>query len=524
MTIAPEKQPQPLLNANEENAPLLGGVSAVEESPLERLIAQSTLAQAVAASTPFFIDDPQSGPRLNSRAPREPSPAEIYRVSVTTLVAGTFCLLHICLVWSSFFSRAWFETHLTVSVGAGTPFKFTTDQVLQRTTLASLLSLLLEKGQEWPATVLVVTCLISPCLCMILCTSWTCGDYQNGLKPTTSRIVSHTDLLGFNPRLLVEQLLIRVGFLVFFLLAILDIGTSSMVMENSNSQFLLTNRSLGGLVCYVLGTSSALAVVVVLRFASQEPFEASGNRIESTSPRQELVHIGASPDHAFSELRQPLLTMEDVEGMTRLPLGESERRCGVAQWKRLLAYEFGVLSVALWLPASLLPLFRINFDGLVANFMEEKGYEISFYQIPATLLQRGNAAGTPQWITLALGAVLVSLVYIVPLAATSIAVGAWRSPDHSKAAWFYKGILRYLQPCLCGVIFSAALSCAIPAFEPLVDGILDAETAGFCKQFSDMTDVMCLVVEGQPRIGHWFLLAQSISLEVFLLLTLLWKP
>ena len=523
MTIPSESQPLSLLNANEDNTPLLGGVSSVEESPLERLIAQSTLEQAVAASTSFFIEDPQAGHCQDSEFPRGPSPADIYRVSVTTLVAATFCLLHICFVWSSFLSTAWFETHLTVSVEAGTTFNFTTDQVLQQTTLASLLSLLLEKGQEWPATVLVMTCLISPCLCMILCTSWTCGDYQNVLKPRNSRMMPHIDVLGFNPRLLVEQLMIRVGFLVFFLLAILDIGASSIAMENSNSKFLLTNRSLGGLVCYVLGTSSALVVVVVLRFASQEPYKASGNRIEGT-PRQDPSHTVVSPDNGFSQLRQPLLALEDFEGMAHLRLGHPERGCGLAPWKRLLAYESGVLSVALWLPALLLPLFRMNFDGLVANFMEERAYEISFYQIPVVLLQRGNVAGTPQWITLGLGAVFVSLVYIFPLMATSIAVGAWRSPDLSKAAWFYKGILRHLQPCLCGVVFSVALSCAIPAFEPLVDGILDSETAGFCKQFSDITDVMCLVVEGQPRIGHWFLLAQSVSLELFVFLTLLWKP
>jgi hypothetical protein len=525
MTSSPEKQPRSLLVANEEHAPLLGGTSAIEESPLERLISQSTLAQAAAApSTPFFIEDPESFPSRDSRVPGGPSPAHIYRVSITTLIAGTFCLLHICLVWGSFFSYAWFDTHLTVTVGARTPFEFTTDHVLQRTTLASLLSALLGAGEELSAMVLVLTCLIAPCLGMILCTSWTYGDYQEALKPKNRPVLSHIQLVGFSPRIVAEQLLIRIGFLVFFLLAILDIGTSALALENNNSGFLVTNRSLGGLACYVLGATCAMIVVVVLRFASQEPYSIGENRMVDDS--QDLPR--GPPDHVFGELRQPLLVVGGAPGMTRFHLGDSEgshegdRR--LAKWKRLVAYETGVLSVALWLPAVFLPLFRISFDGLVASFMDEKAYEIAFYQIPTTLLQRANTADTTQWIILALGMVFFFLVYVFPLVATSIAVGAWRSPDRSKAAWFYKGVLRLLQPCLCGVVFSAALACAIPAFEPLVGGILDAETAGFCQHFADITDMTCLDVEGQPLIGHWFLLAQGFALELFVSLTLLWKP
>lgn len=515
MTIALEKQQQPLLSDNEENAPLLGGGSAIEESPLERLISQSTLAQAAVASAPFFVEYPESSPCPESEVHRRPSPTDIYRISFTTLIAGTFCLLHIGLVWASFFSNAWFATHLTVTVGSGMPFKISTDLELHRTTLASMISLLLAADQEWPATLVALTCLVFPCLCMILCVSWTYWDYHEALTPPNPRIPSNMEVFGFDPRKVAEQVLIRTGFLAFFLLAILDVGTSSIAVENNNSQFLVTNRSLGGLACNVLGIVCSMAVVVVLRFASQEPYHATGASHHEMPP--------GPPHRAVSELRQPLLAIEDAEEMTQLEVGHSVGGSRLPTWKRIVAYECGVITVGLWLPALFLPLFRVNLGGLVAAFMDETEYEITLCQIPTTLLQRGSAAGTAQWIQLALGAVFLSLVFIVPLVATLTAVQAWRSPEKSKDVWFYKGVLRHLQPCLCGVIFSAALACAIPTFDPLVEGIFDSKTAGFCRQFPDIVDTMCLVVQVQPLMGHWFLLAQTISLEILVSITLLWK-
>jgi len=524
MPSSPDRQSQPLLSADEENAPVLGGSSAVEESPLERLILESSLAQAPGAPASFFLEDPESSPYPASEGvPRGPSAAEIYRTSITTLIAGTFCLLHICLVWSSFFSTVWFETHLTVTVGPGKPSKFTRDQILQSTTLRSLLSSLLSGGQEWPATLLVLTCLISPCLVMIVCSSWTYGDYEAASNPPKPRTISQVDLLGFDPRIFAEQVLIRVGFLVFFLLVIFDLGTSPIVIENNNSEFLVTNRPVGGLICYVLGTSCALVVVVILRFASKKPFRTAVNHGQQRSTdREGLVPVGPS-EHSLSELRRPLLAIEDTEESVRVPIGGSAGEQRLAPWKRFMAYEFGVLSIVLWIPAASLPLFSLKLDGLVAAFIDERLYKISFYQIPLTLLLRAHSGDTATWILLALGGVFMLLVYMLPLVATYIAVVVWRSPIHSKIVWFYKEILRYIQPSLCGCIFSVAVMCAMPAFDSVVGGTLDNETSGFCQKFLDVTGTMCLSVQGQSQIGLWFLLAQGVCLEIFVWMTLLWK-
>ena len=562
MSTPSSKEPRSLLSDQSSSssqgnagAALLGGPpsSDVDQSPLERLIAQSTSEQAAAAaaSTPFFIEDNPELPHYRNNVAREPvppSPAAILRTTIITLAAGTLCFLQICLVWASFLSNAWFDTHLKITVGRSSQqqlqftsemlqnFEFSTDQTLQKTTLASLLSMLLGADQGWPAMILVLTCLISPCLCMVLYPSWTVGDYQEAIQPShrsSRRIAAHADLLGFNPRILGELFLVRICFLAFFLLAILDVGTSSLALENNHSEFLVTNRTRGGVVCYTLGMACALGVVVLLRIASQSAYHPSptmGNTSDVSSPhytRQERPI--APPDQAFQELHRPLLLDDDLEqtesGVS--PGSQPRTSTGVDLqfpfWKRLIVYEMGILTTVLWIPALFLPLFRITFGGLVASFMEEVSFEVPFYQLPSVLLQRGIAARTDRWMLLSLGIVLLSLVYIFPLFATATAVAAWRSPTDSKAVWFYKSILRYLQPCLCGVIFSLSLRLAVPAFEPLGDYLLNTQTSGFCRRFEDVTDTACLIIHGEHSLGQWFLLAQSVSLEIFVILTLTWK-
>mmetsp|Transcript_27029 Transcript_27029/g.77748 ORF Transcript_27029/g.77748 Transcript_27029/m.77748 type:complete len:538 (-) Transcript_27029:60-1673(-) len=529
-----KRQAQPLLS-NETpggSGPLLGGASEIDQSPLERLIMQSTSEQAAAAaaaasSTPFDIQDPESA-IASQEENAGPSPATLHRATIVTLIAGTLCLLTVALVWASFVSSEWFETHLTVTIGRGTRFEYSTDQTLQATNLASFLSMLLGADQQWAATVLVLTCLICPCLSMILCPSWTVDDYQAVKTGRVSRIDSGTQLPESLPRVLAENFLVRIGLLAFFVLAIMDIGTSSLALENNNTDFLVTNRTRGGMVCYTVGVACALAVVVVLRVAAQQPFDEP-NPAEP-APDDSASQPRAPPDYAFQELRRPLLVDEEEfrratirETSSRRPAGAVTNERKLPGWKRIIVYEAGVLAVALWLPILFLPLLNITFDGLVAKFMEGGSLELYFFQLPIALHVRGLAAGTDPWMLLALGVVLLCLVYIFPLMATSVAVGAWRSRDHSKAVWFYKAILVCLQPCLCGSIFAFSLLMGIPALEPLGEYLLDSQTSGFCQSFEDVTSTSCLDIEGNYGLGLWFLLAQSISLEIFVMLTILWK-
>ena len=202
----------------------------------------------------------------------------------------------------------------------------------------------------------------------------------------------------------------------------------------------------------------------------------------------------------------------------------SNDNSGLPYWKRLVVYEFGILASVLWIPALFLPLFQVTLDGILASFAAQVTFEVPFYQLfSVLLLHQSTAAGTDRWARLSLGLVFLLLVYILPLVATASAIAAWRAPDHSKHAWFYTTILRYIQPCLCSVVFSLALLMAVPTLEPLGDYLLDSQTGGFCQRFENVTDSSCLVIHGHHRLGQWFLLGQSMSLEIFVILTILWK-
>jgi hypothetical protein len=195
----------------------------------------------------------------------------------------------------------------------------------------------------------------------------------------------------------------------------------------------------------------------------------------------------------------------------------------VPLWQRIVVYELEILTLVLAIPALFMPLFQIKFDGLVASFMEEASFEVPFYLLPSLLWQRGRAAGTDQWILLVLGIQLLLFVYVVPLLAMILASAAWRSPSNSKVMSLHKSMLRFLQPCLCGPIFALAALLAMPAMKPLGDYLLDSETSGFCHRFESITDTSCLDILGHHRLGLWFLLAQSITLEIYIRIVLAWK-
>jgi len=386
-----------------------------------------------------------------------------------------------------------------------------------------------------------LTCLIFPCLCMILCPSWTISDFQDATntdgRESQNRVQHSAEfLLGFSPRIVAENFLVRISLLAFFMLAILDVGTSSIALENNRTEFMVTNRARGGLVCYTVGMACAMGVVVVLRIASNPIFAQRNNFSTIPSLRfpfeyaDEDRHPRAPPRRAFEGMQRPLLA-DEVDTTENRVMGIEDNHGGALGnssqpdlpfVKKIVVFELSIMTAILWLPALFLPLFQVTFDGLVASFLEEVSFTVAFYQIPMALWQRGIAAETDHWMLIAIGVVLLLTVYIFPLVATAAAIGAWRTPRNSRKAYLCHSLLRFLHPCLCGIIFSLAVLMAIPAFEPLGEYLLDTKTAGFCQRFETITDTSCLTILGSHCIGQWFLLAHSVSLEILVMVTLTW--
>jgi hypothetical protein len=396
------------------------------------------------------------------------------------------------------------------------------------------LSTFLGASQHWSAMTLVITSLILPCLCMILCPAWTVGDHQERRGSTT--LMKPVSI----PRTIVEYTL-RLSLLCFFTLVVLDVGTSSLEIFSNHTTFRITNRTRGGLVCYTLGMSCALGVLVILRLArGKKPSILSErtlyDRRRPRAPPSRAFQLpwritASSPRSQLQQEQQQALLFQDetddilvdhVESLQIEPTGTEESpQEGLSFCKKVLVYEFGVLATVLWVPAVFLPLFQVNFGGLISSFMEEVSFTVKFWELPAVLWQRGITAGTDRWILIALGTVLLSLVYVLPVLATLLTMGVWRCT--STTSLFCRNVLQFIHPCLCGIVFALSLLLAIPAFEPVGDYLLDEETSGLCQKFEDITDETCLTIHGQHGLGQWFLLAQSLTLEMFILLTLTWK-
>jgi len=537
----------PLLATDQHSeTPNLGpAASDLEPSPLERLIQQSTSEQQQlsedSSSPQFFLEQ---GPTSFSIAP--PPPLSLPQTSASmylTLGTASLCFLHAGLVWASFLSSAWFETYLRFTVDwqdENVMFSQTKYQLLRTSTLSSLLSGFLDADLNGAAVALLLTSLILPCISIILTSGWTISDHKERaiLRGNTSTTASSLPIV--RARICFEWML-RLSFAVVFSLSILDVATGSIDLIGNGSDLRIVNRTSNGLVCYTTGMFLSLIVIGVLRWgrtktslsASITSNNSSNDRIESNA-RSSTMH--APPSHAFqlpwtrSMDSEAASTMADqVEPL--LPRDEPDTPQLIRQapnafaslplWKQIVLYEAALGATVLLIPALFLPLFTLDFGGLASEFIEETTITFYFWKFPILLHSAGYLAETKHWMVLTQGSIFLNLVYIIPLKATVLAIGTWRfGPKMSKHCY---RILYILQPCLCSLIFCLSVVVVVNAFHPLAERLLSNKTAGICDKFHLITDDTCLTIDGEPQIGAWFLLAQSLSLEILVVLTMIWR-
>jgi hypothetical protein len=513
----------PLLAEEQSNeVPALGTAQVeLEQSPLERFIQQSTSEQRnTAAPTPFFLEEQYNS---FSTIVTAPSFTQATGSLCLTLVAGSLCLLHSGMVWASFVSSAWFETHLLFTVD----WLGTTDQLLHTTTLASLLSAFLSVDLHWAAVCLLLASLVLPCLSMILSAAWTVMDHRD--RMSLRKDGPNYQRAGF-------EYILRLSLVTFFSLSILDVATCAIELVGNGTDLQIVNRTSGGLVCYTLGMCCALGVIAVLRLAraSDERPTIVVQTVTSSSRRVPPNHAFQLPwrshtdqdtDQALREQQQPLLDTEDTvqeinnENQTESAQSANGYR-GLSFCKRVILYEAGIVSTILIPPAFLLPLFSLDFGGLASDFMTETTFTVRFWEFPIVLRQRGILAETEHWIPVALGTALIALVYVIPILATALSIGVWRL--ESTKSRLCQRILQVIQPCLCGIVFALSVLIAVPAFGPIGETLLNRKTSGVCDKFHLITSDNCLTINGEPGIGLWFLLVQSASLELFVTTTLAW--
>ena len=557
-----------------------------------------------------------------------------------TLLAGIFCILQIGMVFGSYLAVSWFDTHLLVTVELPPVVKTDTDTVIHSTTLASLIQNLLssEPPQHWAATALIIASLVWPCLACVCTTMWTYFDRKEAALIEEEELTaaveaeaeteaaaigmiddssgarrrrgrrhlqyrSHPTLHNTNGwweimsgRNFMEYT-IRLSFLVFFLLIVINVGTSSMEINSHSTRFVVNNRIRGGLASYSLGIFCSLGVFLILRIAKkpttsdvvasqqqqqqqqqftgnsvgflsaappdqafqQLPWNISNNNNNSSSSRNSLNDLLFGTNTAATTLtladeeglQTPLITTtsQDVRGGGRInggqdPLTNDEQRqhhglqsaemvrrtsspshsplSRLPFWKRAVVYEVGAVSLLLWFPALFLPLFHLSYDGIISDFMTQDSLTVKFWEFPAVLWQRCDAAGTELWIMATLGSVLIGSVYVSPVLATILCIATWTIEDRDANAFCHR-VLGIVQPTLCGVVFVLSVYLAVPAFESISEIAIDQGSNGICEKFSIITSDTCLRIYGHRGLGFPFLLAQSLCLEVFVVLTLVWK-
>ena len=534
----------------EAGAPSLGAQPDIEPSPLELMIAQTSSEQAAASSFSLFnlqdVISPifpsttggrrnqqfsfsrPSLPRIQTTSPSTTEDPFPRATSITTIVAGTLSMLQIFLVWGSYLSDSWFDTSIRITLESAPKWRNKPTEIpVESTTLATLLSTLNGAEQHGALMILVLFSLLLPCLCMLLGITWTIGDHVDRVHRRAQAFVA--------PRKIFEQL-IKFSLLLVYVLIILDAGTSSISLSpTKTTKVEILNSMRGGIVSYAVGSACALMAMLVLRGARKElpelTFHATTPDGVAIPPRQAFQlpwmknHSNSSNinpegvedvDDVNEELQRPLLQAEELFG-TEAPSTGSRL---MAYCDRAIVYETGFLAVILWLPSLFFPLLQLNFVGLAADFISSKvQMQVNLFQLPHLLWKRGIAAGSAKWMLFSVGSVLLTFVYVIPLLVTIVCLWTWTSTTN-QGRQRYRVVLQFCQPALSGTVFVCALLIAVPALQPVSEYLINSNTGGICTQFKQFVDEDCLALTGTVELGTWFLLAQSILLELFVRLTL----
>ena len=600
----------PLMAEAEGNeVPNLGGTDLESEeyqSPLERLIAQSTSEQrgdSFAVPTQWDDRDNNNDLMMNTSNTtcqqtqimylQSPilAPPSTPKPSLVTFAACTCCLLQMGFIWASFLSSSWLDTRLFLSVSLPSiQVKTDNSQLLHSTTLGSLLGNLLGAGRHWAAMALVLTSLVLPCLCAVSGAIWVVEDRKEQYKIIQAVTANNTNSLKrrlqrngqyncISPRMFIEYSA-RIGFSVFFMLCILDIGISPLEIEFNDSRFIVVNQIKGGMAAYSLGMICTLFVMALLRLGKinsngifaptagtagnsnnttvqdlyhEQYFEGKTRRNQDfecswqvhsnelfTDARYADANENDTGNEEF-EMQTPLLQDEyyndsslmagnslfsAIEDATETLDDNSTETMPIETgslplWKRVVLYELALLSTLLWLPALFLPLFQIKYEGIVSDFMTEVSLSFRLWDFPVELWERGVSAGTDRWILFILEMILLLLVFICPILANLSAIGAWIFDTHSRT--FCQNLLWIIQPCVSTIVFGVALHFSIPAFETVTERVIDKVSSGICNNFELITTDTCLTIQAEPSVGLWFLLGEALALEVFVVLTLAWK-
>ena len=542
----------PLLSGEDADATpsLSAGPPLVEESEFSRLIAQRSPLDALAErfeegnsgaipSNLLFLD---VGPNdlVHGRCSSAISviPA---RGPFTTAIAGTLAILHLFFVWAAYTSDIWAESRVRISIAWQEQYlpllNDAKETVIHSTNLMSLLQDLNASRNYLLMFLLWSVSLLLPCAFMIVSPTFVLADSMSPiLYASRSRSWTGRGIL---------ECLMRWALFTFYVIMLLSLATSFIELQWTDTTIQAGNRARGPLAAYLVGITCAVALAGLLR--SPPASGAIGSTVEEAETSSGIALVRSPPPHAFQHPWMPI-NQEDQPAMTVLeetsqepfdrkreeptPSGLSTpdlvpendggegKSSDLSFWKKFAAFQFGLLSVILWIPVVYLPFVHISYGGVATNFLSESTLRLYVWDISFSLWRQGVEFGTPIWILLTASSILLLTTMVLPLLASCLGVVAWVGEGELSTkcyAWLFA-----CNPALGGTVYAVAVLAMTHALTPLSQSLLNQESAGICQKFSDMTGETCLDVSATPLPGIWFYFAQSIMLELFVLVTLKW--
>jgi hypothetical protein len=509
--------------------PALSGLpesAAHEESALSRLIAEST--------PPSFLM-PQ-GVIDETMVATTPSPFK--RSSGTTIVAGTLICLQWGFLWGAYFSESWMDSHLQVYLAWQQKFlpvlDTHTDVVIVQTSVFTLATNLEEDKSYFSLAGLWFCSVILPCIFMIVCPIWILTDYSVPPRPGVMGNNAMTNIVGPFRRWL--ELTIRLSWLVIFIILTLDVAISGIELEWDFTDLKIQNELKGPFISYVVGSACGLLAVVVLRmpylehikllrYTAEKPTQ--NNNIQQSyslpeSPPPQALR--APPANAF---QLPWLSSLSANGdgsdVTEPLLGtpsnqqQPTQSTSLTPYQGLVAFQLGILAFLLWIPSVALVQFRVLYDGLIVDLVKVKAFNMYIWQLPLLVWNTGVKAGTDKWMLILLFSIIFTFVLIIPLVAHAVAAMVWMVRKEQTRAKL-TDILTLLQPAMCQIPFAMGLLVTVGSFVD-IGGNIDA---GICVKIESLVQNQCMITGGVIFSGCWFLVAQAITLEAFVFVTLRW--
>jgi hypothetical protein len=449
----------PLLASDDDaGTPLLSSGPVIEEE-------ESQLALLMRRPSQVPLDDAPS---------QELPPQQRLELSLITILAGSLTLLQCGLLWGSFLSNSWTETHLRASVDWLDRFPTHTDTILQTLDLGSLLSILRASHEYALLVMVIVTAVVIPCLGIIANPMAIANHY------TTFQESRWFDVVW------------RFSFFIIWILVLLDLCTSFVVLEWTDTLLEVYNCMKSGMLSYLLGMTAAVLVVVSLRY--------DGQRQKQESSRQ-LIQARIPPAAAF---RYPWPSSEESDENAQVTSRDRRYR----KMNICFIQQLGMTAAVLLIPSFSLPLMHVHYSGLAAEFMSETSQELFLFTLPWLLWHR-DAKYANKGVLVICGTILILQACVIPLIALSFGL-ARRGQCQT---W-----LCSLYPMMNGLTLALTIILFTPALDSIFKLLFDSSS--LCEKFDNAVGEPCLSVSGTVLAGTWSFLAHSILLDVFVALTL----